>query len=140
MSTRILKIATLAGSVLLWFALPSFGQTKLASFPKHATAIGLSETWTANAISTITLIDNSSKSTGRDSLFADGHFRNSNDDRRNYNDNSRKHHDPPQNPHDPHKGWVSAAEGGAATNYLILAGIACCAAIFLKRKQWSGEI
>ena len=137
---RTLRITAVAGSVLLWFAIPSFGQTNLmASLSRPATGIGSSGTWTANAIAAITLINNSSKPADKNNtLFADGHFRNSSDNSQGTG-KPGKPHDPPQNPHDPHGGSVSAAEGGAATNYLILAGIACCAAIFLKRKQWDGR-
>src|ERR1700751_2359337 len=136
---KALRITAVAGSVLLWFAIPSFGQTNLiASLSRPATGIGSSGTWTANSIASITLINNSSKLADKNNtLFADGHFRNSSDSQG--NGKPGKPHDPPQPPHDPHGGSVSAAEGGAATNYLILAGIACCAAIFLKRKQWDGR-
>lgn len=132
MRTTTLRLTTLAGSVLLWFAIPSFSQTNRAvSFSKHATVIRASGSWTANAIAAIALINNSSKPADKDTLFADDHFQNSNNDLRNSQDDYGK-------PKDDHKKWVSP-EGGASVDYLLVAGIACCAAIYLRRKQWAGR-
>lgn len=35
----------------------------------------------------------------------------------------------------PQEMWVTAAEGGAAALYLLLAGFSCCGALFLKRRR-----
>jgi hypothetical protein len=37
----------------------------------------------------------------------------------------------------PQEMWVEAAEGGAAALYLLLAGLTCCGAFYLKRRQQS---
>ena len=38
-------------------------------------------------------------------------------------------------PGEPQEMWVTAAEGGAAALYLILAGFSCCGALYLKRRR-----
>jgi hypothetical protein len=135
MKTRTLRLAVLAGSVLLWFAMPSLGQTNLkARFSKPGLGMGPSETWTVNAIAAATLIRNSSGSTNNSTLLAVGHFQNSNDDNWNSHNDLRNSHDDHWNS-DRRGKWVSAPEGGAAMNYLLLAGIACSAAIYLKRRK-----
>lgn len=150
-----IRLAALAGSVLLWLVIPSFGQTNpMASFSMHATSIGSSESWSASAFAAVILFNDSHKPNSKDSLFADGHLRNSNDDRRNLHDDRWNSNDNSQggNGQGGNGGCqdgnsqgsgcgkrVSAPEGGTAMNYLLLAGIACFTTIYLKRKQWAGR-
>lgn len=41
----------------------------------------------------------------------------------------------PLGPGEPQEMWVSAAEGGAAALYLLLAAFTCCGALFLRRRE-----
>lgn len=154
MKTGILRLVALAVSVLLWFAIPSFGQTNQpVGFPKNVMGIG-----PFDAVAAIALINNSSKPTGKDTLFADGHFQNSSNDNWNSHNDLRKSRDDYGKLKEDHgksnggcqdgnsrdstgcgKRWVSAAEGGASVDYLLFAGITCCAAIYLRRKQQWAE-